>query len=59
MLFSGEQRSECPKFGRMRDKNTQLCPFTGLFRPFFAYTALIPLLSRISPDKIKIFLKYQ
>ena len=42
------QRSKCPKFGKMRGTDPQLCPFTGLTCPF-SYTARMPLFSRISP----------
>ena len=48
MLFRGVQHSKCPKLGKMRVKNPQLCPFTGLL-PFFGFNARMRLFSNISP----------
>ena len=49
MLFKGVQHSKCLKFGGIRGKNRQLCPFYWTFLPFFGYAAGMPLFSRITP----------
>ena len=49
MLFRGCSVLKCPEFGKMRGKNPQLCPLTGLSYPFVGYTICMSLFSRISP----------
>ena len=34
-MFRGVQCYKCPKFEKKCGKNPQVCPFTGLFCPFW------------------------
>ena len=42
MPFRGVKHSKWPKFGKMRGKKPQLCPFTELSCPFFVISHTCP-----------------